>query len=287
VKFAFIDAEKAKHSVAALCRVLQVSRQGYYAWCVRAPSARAQQDGQLETLIRCIHAGSRRTYGAPRVHDELRDHGIRVAKKRVARLMQRAQLVGRRRRRFVRTTDSRHDFRTAPNLLRRDFRPHAANRAWAADITYIPTRAGWLFLAVIIDLHSRRVVGWAIQNFLDRRLSLSALKMAVKMRRPSAGLIHHSDRGVQYACDDYRSALTAAGAVSSMSRKGDCWDNAVVESFFSTLKTELLHEQDFATHEQARTAIADYIESFYNCRRKHSTLGFVAPIEYELKSGLQ
>lgn len=287
MKFAFVEAEKARHSVAALCRVLQVSRQGYYAWRVRAPSYRAQQDGQLETLIRCIHASSRRTYGAPRVHDELRDHGIRVAKKRVARLMRRAQLVGRRRRRFVRTTDSRHNFRAAPNLLQRDFRPQAANRVWAADITYIPTRAGWLFLAVIIDLHSRRVIGWAIQNFLDRRLSLHALQMALRSRRPAAGLVHHSDRGAQYACDDYRSALIEAGAVSSMSRKGDCWDNAVVESFFSTLKTELIHEQDFVTQEQGRAAVAEYIDGFYNCRRKHSTLGFVAPIEYEMKSGLR
>jgi len=286
VKFAFIDAEKANHDVAALCRVLDVSRQGYYAWRMRAPSLRTQQDSQLETLIRCIHASSRRTYGAPRVHDELREHGIRVAKKRVARLMQRAQLVARRRRRFIRTTDSRHGYRAAPNLLRRDFRPEAANRAWAADITYIPTHAGWLFLAVVIDLHSRRVVGWAMHNFIDRRLTLNALQMALKARRPSPGLIHHSDRGVQYACDDYRRALAAAGAVCSMSRKGDCWDNAVVESFFSTLKAELLHDRDFVTHDQACTAVADYIETFYNGRRKHSTLGFLAPVEYEMKSGL-
>lgn len=286
MKFAFIEAEKAHHDVALLCRTLGVSRQGYYAWCTRAPSPRSQQDAQLETLIRCIHAGSRRTYGAPRVHDELRDHGIRVAKKRVARLMQRAQLVGRRRRRFVRTTDSRHSYRAAPNLLRRDFRPDAANSVWAADITYIPTRVGWQFLAVIIDLHSRRVVGWAMHNFIDRRLTLSALQMALKLRQPGPGLIHHSDRGVQYACDDYRRALAAAGAVCSMSRKGDCWDNAVVESFFSTLKSELLCDGDFATHDQARTAVVDYIDTFYNARRKHSTLGFLAPMEYEMKSGL-
>lgn len=231
--------------------------------------------------IRHIHAESRRTYGAPRVYAELRDRGEQTSRKRVARLMKHAGLVGRQRRRFVHTTDSRHGFKVAPNALARHFSPAAPDQVWASDITYIPTRAGWLFLAVVLDLFSRRIVGWSMHAYLDRRLVLNALQMALAGRNPPAGLLHHSDRGVQYACDDYQLALASAEAIVSMSRSGNCWDNAVVESFFATLKLELVYDRDFVDHAEARTAIFEYIEGFYNRKRRHSTLGYCSPAEYE------
>ena len=231
--------------------------------------------------IRHIHAESRRTYGSPRVYAELRDRGEHTSRKRIARLMKHVGLVGRQRRRFVHTTDSRHGFRVAPNVLARQFSPTAPDQVWASDITYIPTRAGWLFLAAVLDLFSRRVVGWSMHAYLDRRLVLNALHMALADRQPPAGLLHHSDQGVQYACDDYQLALASAAAIPSMSRTGNCWDNAVVESFFATLKLELVYQSDCADHAEARTAIFEYIEGFYNRKRKHSTLGYCSPVEYE------
>jgi putative transposase len=282
VRFGLIQAEKANHDVALLCRVLNVSRQGFYAWLRRKPCRRKRQDEGLGRRIRGAFAASEGRYGAPRVYNELRSQGVATSRKRVARLMKQHGLAARpRRRRFVLTTDSRHGFRIAPNRLARDFRPAEPNQAWATDITYIPTKQGWLYLAVVLDLFSRKVVGWAMQPYLDRRLVLAAIHMAIEARRPAPGLVHHSDRGVQYACDEYQRVLAEAGIMASMSRKADCWDNAVVESFFSTLKQELVYRRAFATHTEARSAIFEYVEGFYNRRRSHSTLGYLSPAEYE------
>jgi putative transposase len=268
--------------VTVLCRVLNVSRQGFYAWLHRKPSHRREQDKALNRTIQKAFDASKGRYGSPRVHLELRAEGTRTSRKRVARLMRQHGLVARPRpRRFVRTTNSKHGFGIAPNRLRRQFSPDAPNRVWATDITYIQTKRGWLYLAVVLDLYSRRVVGWSMQPYQDRRLVLTALAMGLTTRRPSPGLLHHSDRGVQYACDDYQRLLSDAEMVPSMSRKADCWDNAVVESFFSTLKQELVYRRDFATHDEARAALFEYIEGFYNRTRRHSTLGYLSPLEYE------
>jgi putative transposase len=285
VRFAFIRAEKAKHDVSLLCEVLQVSRQGYYAWRDRKPCQRKLIDEVLRRSIHRTFAESGARYGAPRVEQALRAQGQATSRKRVARLMRQEGLVARRHRRFVHTTNSRHGFAVAPNLVNRDFTPDGPNRIWATDITYIPTKKGWFYLAVVLDLFSRKVVGWSMQPYLDRRLVLAALFMAIDARRPAPGtLLHHSDRGVQYACDDYRQALADAEIAVSMSRKGDCWDNAVVESFFSTLKQELVYRTTFADHDAARAALFNYIETFYNRRRLHSSLGYLSPVEYERRA---
>jgi transposase InsO family protein len=284
VRFAFIDAQKAFHSVAVLCDVLAVSRSGYYAWSARPDSARSKEDARLAVDIVAIHRRSRRSYGSPRIHRELRERGQRVGRKRIARLMKQRGIAARRKKRFRATTDSKHSFPVAHNLLARDFTASAPNLAWVTDITYIPTHEGWLYLAAILDLFSRRVVGWAMSDRIDRQLTLDALQMALRARTPSSGLLHHSDRGSQYASDDYQKALGELGIRCSMSRKGDCWDNAVAESFFATLKVELVNEADFPTREAARTAIADYIDDFYNLERRHSHNGYVSPVMFELKA---
>jgi putative transposase len=282
VRFAFIKAEKARHSVSILCSILQVSRQGYYAWADRVPSTRKQDDEQLKQRIRQVFTESDCTYGSPRIQRALAIDGQSSSRKRIARLMRQERLLGRHpRRRFVTTTDSRHGFGIAPNLLDRNFKPSAPNLVWSTDITYIPTLKGWLYLAVVVDLFSRKVVGWSMRPYIDRRLVLEALEMAITTRRPGPGILHHSDRGVQYACDEYQRLLAGEDMVSSMSRKGDCWDNAVVESFFSTLKQELVYRRKFVDRDEARTAIFRYIEGFYNRRRLHSTLGYLSPMEYE------
>jgi putative transposase len=285
VRFRFVEAEKAHYPIRLICRCLAVSRSGYYAWRKRAPSVRAQQDARLRAEIAASHSASRRTYGSPRILRDLREEGHRVSRKRVARLMRELGLEGRRKRRFRATTDSRHRFPVAPNVLMRDFDVEVPNTAWATDITYLATLDGWLYLAVILDLFSRRVVGYAMSERIDRALVLEALGEAL-MRRPGArDLIHHSDRGSQYASHDYRDALDRAGITCSMSRRGDCWDNAVAESFFGTLKMELLYELPLQTSGATRSAVADYIESFYNVRRRHSSLGYRSPVEFELKHG--
>jgi putative transposase len=282
VRFELIEAERANHDIALLCRMLKVSRQGFYAWLRRKPCRRQRRDGTLLQHIRRSFDGSRGRYGAPRVHKDLTAEGVSTSRKRIARLMRQHGFVARPPRRpFVRTTDSRHGFGVAPNHLDRAFTPEGPNQVWASDITYIPTRQGWLYLAVVLDLYSRRVVGWSMQPYLDRRLVLSALQMAIDTRRPAPGLLHHSDRGVQYACAEYQRLLADAEIVPSMSRKADCWDNAVVESFFSTLKQELVYRQTFTTFVQARSAIFEYVEGFYNVRRRHSTLGYLSPMQYE------
>lgn len=267
-----------------MCRVLSVSPSGFYAAQRRVPSPRARRDEALRLKVRAAHTKSRRRYGAPRVHAELQAQGEQVGKKRVARLMREDGLVARRRRRFVRTTDSRHSNPIAPNLLDRQFgveQVAGPNRVWVSDLTYVPTREGWLFLATVLDLASRRVVGWAMRETLEAELALAALRMALADRRPAPGLVHHSDRGSQYACSDYRALLDAHGLVASMSKKADCWDNAVAESFFASLETELILESDWFTRDAARQAIFEYIEAWYNRERRHSSLGYRSPVQYE------
>jgi transposase InsO family protein len=230
-----------------------------------------------------IHAAVDRVYGSPRMYRELRAEGVACGRHRVARLMRAVGLHAKQRRRFRATTDSRHAFAIAPNRLGRDFAVAAPNQVWMGDVTYIPTGTGWSYLAVLLDAFSRRVVGWAVGTQLTAALPLAALAQAVATRRPPAGLLHHSDRGVQYACEAYQQALRQHGLERSMSRRGDCWDNAVVESFFATLKIERLHERTFATVDDVREEVADYIERFYNRQRRHSTLGYVSPVIYELR----
>jgi putative transposase len=267
-----------------MCRVLEVAPAGYYAWCHRrSPCARQIADERLLLNIRRFHEASGGTYGSPRILRDLRDDGRQVGQKRVARLMRQDGLVGRRRRSSVRTTDSTHAYPLAPNRLERQFAVNgmALNRVWVSDITYVPTREGWLYLAVVLDLASRRVVGWAMRETLEAELALSALRMAVTSRRPAPGLIHHSDRGVQYACTAYRELLAAHQIDASMSRAGDCWDNAVAESFFATLELELIDGSKWATRAEARQAIFGFIHTWYNRQRRHSTLQYLSPMQYE------
>ena len=285
MRFRFVEAEKAYYPVRLLCRCLSVSRSGYYAWRKRAPSARAQADARLKVEIAGMHSASRRTYGSPRILRDLYDEGHRISRKRVARLMRELGLEGRFKRRFRTTTDSRHGFPVAPNVLMRDFDVDAPNTAWVTDITYVATLEGWLYLAVILDLFSRRVVGFAMSERIDRALVLDALRQALVRRPDVRDLIHHSDRGSQYASGDYREALDTAGITCSMSRRGNCWDNAVAESFFGTLKVELLYALPLQTRAESRAAVAEYIEDFYNVRRRHSSLDYISPIEFELKNG--
>ena len=283
-KHAVIAAHREQYEVRLMCAALHVSVSGFYAAQRRTPSARAQADEQLLVDVRVAHAQSRRRYGAPRVHQELRAQGRRVAKKRIARLMRADGLVARRPRRVVRTTDSRHEAPVAHNQLARRFAVGeiaGLDHVWVGDITYVPTQEGWLYLAVVLDLGSRRVVGWAMRETLAEELALDALRMALGQRRPGAGLLHHSDRGSQYAGGAYQGCLAAHGLQCSMSRKGDCWDNAVAESFFATLEHELLAEADFASRQAARRAIFEFIEIWYNRERRHSSLGYVSPSEYE------
>jgi len=281
VRFAFIATEKAWYPVALMCRVLQVSRSGYYAWCKRPAAERVGKDQRLTLEVAAIHAESRGRYGSPRVHAELRERGQRIARKRVARLMRAAGLRARARRRFRCTTDSQHAMAIKGNLLARRFAVSAPNRSWVSDITYIWTLEGWLYLAIVMDLFSRRVVGWALSKRLERGLALDALGMALKGRPRSRAMLHHSDRGSQYASHEYQQLLAAHGILSSMSRKGNCWDNAVAESFFATLKLELVYETQWRTREEARRALFEYIELFYNRQRRHSALGYLCPSQFE------
>jgi putative transposase len=284
VKFKFILAEKASYPVTVLCHVLGVSRSGFHAWRKRPQAPRARIDSQLAAQVAAVHNRSRRTYGSPRIHAELRARGVRVGKKRIERLMRENGLQARRKRRFRRTTDSRHSLPIARNVVARRFRVAAPNRVWVTDVTAIWTLQGWLYLAAMLDLYSRRVVGWAISESNDTMLALKALQRALRARRPAAGLVHHSDRGSPYASAEYRAALSRSGIVASMSRKGDCWDNAVAESFFATLRAELVDHEQYATQQAAINSIAEYIENFYNIERRHSFLGHLNPIEFELRS---
>jgi putative transposase len=280
--FRLVDQEKAHHAVSLLCRVLGVSRAGYYAWTRRPPSARVTSDQVLLKQIRQVHQRSRGTYGAPRIHAELRlDHGVQVGRKRVARLMRSAGLVGCHRRRGRGLTRRDPQAAPAPDLVERAFVADRPDRLWTADITYVPTLAGWLYLAVVLDVFSRRVVGWAMAEHLRTELVLDALDMAIWNRRPPPGLVHHSDQGCQYTSLAFGRRLRDSGIVASMGSVGDCFDNAVTESFFATLECELLDRQRFRTHTQARMAVFDYLEGFYNPRRRHSALGYLSPADYE------
>jgi len=281
VKFAFVQVEKAAFPVTVLCRVLGVSRAGFYAAQRRPVAPRVRQDERLAVEIAAIHQASRRCYGSPRVHAELRARGQCTSRKRVARLMRRAGLAARRRRAFRLTTQSRHTHPVAPNRLARQFTAPAPNRVWVTDITYLATAEGWLYLAVVLDLFSRRVVGWATSDRLGEGVALEALGMGLARRRPPPGLLHHSDRGSQYASAEYRAVLAGHGIERSMSGVGRCWDNAVAESFFATLKVELDRNGAWRTRADARRAVFDYIELFYNGQRRHSTLRQLSPIAFE------
>ena len=283
MKFAFIATEKACYPVALMCRVLQVSRSGYYAWCRRPAAPHTLKDQILTVEVATIHRESRGRYGSPRIHAELRERGQRTARKRVARLMRAAELRAREPRRFRCTTDSGHGMAVKGNLLARQFAVPAPNTKWVTDITYLWTLEGWLYLAVILDLFSRRVIGWSLNERLERSVALEALEMAIKDRRPATGLLHHSDRGSQYASHEYQELLEQHGISCSMSRKANCWDNAVAESFFATLKLELVYRTRWSTKADARSAIFEYIELFYNRQRRHSALGYLSPDEFERK----
>lgn len=281
MKFAFIQAEKAVFPVTVLCRVLGVSRAGFYAAQRRPVAPRVTADQRLAVQIATIHRESRRCYGSPRVHAELQAQGHCTSRKRVARLMRRAGLAARRRRTFRVTTQSQHSRPVAPNRLARQFTAAAPDRVWVSDITYLPTVEGWLYLAVVLDLFSRRVIGWAVSDWLGDGLALEALGMGLARRRPRPGLLHHSDRGSHYASAEYQAILAAHEMTPSMSRVGSCWDNAVAESFFASLKVELGPDAAWPTRAAARHAVFDYIELFYNTHRRHSTLGHLSPREFE------
>ena len=282
-RYRFIAAQKAHYSVARMCRVLEVAPSGYYAWQQRTPSARAQANRVLLEQIRAIHQRSRATYGAPRVHAELRDRKQRVSRKRVARLMRSAGLVGQPPRRFRRTTlADRHAHNQ--DLVQRQFTATAPDQIWFGDITYIRTWEGWLYLAVLVDAYSRKVVGWAMADHLRTELASSALQMALTTRRPKPGLIHHTDRGVQYTSSAYRAVLDRHQVQPSVGKPGTCWDNAVAESFFATLKNELVYRHTWPTHRHAKQAIFEFIAGWYNQHRRHSALGYRSPAAVEQRT---
>jgi putative transposase len=287
MKFAFIASKEVAFPVSSICRVLGVTKSGFYAWVKRPKPARAKRDAQLAASVAAVHQRSRCTYGSPRVHRELKARGVRVSKKRIERLMRENGIQGRSKRRFKRTTDSKHGGPIAPNILARRFQVDQPNRAWVTDVTAIATGEGWLYLAPMLDLHSRRVVAWAASESNDTTLALEVLRAALRARRPPPGLLHHSDRGSPYASDDYRAELRAHRVRRSMSRKGDCWDNSVAESFFATLRAELVDHERYPTREAALRSIGDYIDNFYNVERRHSHLGYLNPVEFELRSNLQ
>jgi putative transposase len=285
MRFAFVEDHRGIWPIPAMCRMLAVSTAGYYAWRSRRVSKRVAEDEALLGDIRRVHGASGGRYGSPRVHAALRADGRRVGRGRVERIMRRHGvhgLVARPRR--VRTTDSRHAFPVAPNLLDREFTADAPNRVWLADLTYIPTGEGWLYLAAVMDLHTRKIVGWAMRDHLRAELATSALTMALQRQRPGPGLLHHSDRGVQYACGEYQKALAGAEITPSMSRKGNALDNAPMESFFHTLKTELVHHRIYATRDEAKRDLFAYVEGWYNRTRLHSGLGYRTPDEAERRA---
>jgi putative transposase len=285
MRFRFIEDRRADYPVRLMCDVLEVSPAGYYAWRSRPESLRSSDNRDLLEDIQRVHRDNHGRYGSPRVHEELKAQGRGASRGRIERLMRHhgiRAIMARPRR--AGTTDSRHDLPIAPNLLDRNFVADAPNRIWLADITYVETDQGWLYLAAILDLYSRRIVGWAMADHLRADLPLAALRMAISAQRPGAGLIHHSDRGVQYASSEYRNALQSAGFSASMSRRGDCYDNAPMESFFHTLKTELVHHTQYATRADATRDIFAYIEGFYNRTRRHSAIGYISPVEMELKT---
>jgi putative transposase len=281
MKYQFIAQHQPEYPIKTMCRVLEVAESGYYAWRRRTPSRRSQENTVLgERIVQLYHA-NRQVYGSPRIHAALHAEGKRCGRKRVARLMRARGLSATLPRHRTRTTDSRHEHPVAPNLLERDFTADAPNTKWVADITAIWTMEGWLYLAVVLDIFSRMVVGWAMDTHREAVLVESALQMALARRHPEPGLLHHSDRGSQYTCQDYQALLARCGIVVSMSRKGDCYDNALMESFNGTLKTECVERESYQTRSQARRSIFEYLEAFYNRQRLHSSLGYVSPVVYE------
>ena len=283
MRYAFVREHRRRWPVGVMCRVLKVSRGGFYAWHKRPPSPRARRQEQLLKKIRKVHQENRELYGYPRVHRALLIDGEVVSRNTVARLMRIAKIRAKVRKRYVpRTTDSRHDRPVAKNLLGRDFTAAAPNQKWLADITCVPTGEGWLYVAAVLDVYSRKIIGWSMARHMETDLVADALQMALQHRRPSGrDLLHHSDRGSQYASDDYQQLLTRHGITVSMSGRGDCYDNAMMESFWATLKCELVHQQRYATCEQARQSIFEYIEVFYNRKRLHSSLGYISPESFE------
>jgi len=287
VRYRCIDRRRSHYPVRMMCRLLEVSRSGYYAWRVRPESQRAQTDRELTGVIRCLHAESGGVYGSPKIRDELGEQGYRCGRHKVARLMRKAGLKGCPKRRFRVTTQRDPSHPVADNLLQQDFTAEAPNERWASDITYISTQQGWLFLAVVMDLYSRRIVGWSMSRWLSRHLAIDALNMAIEQRRPDGVLIHHSDRGSQYTSDDFRDQLDKHGIQCSMSARGNCYDNAVVESFFGLLKRERVNRTRYLTRDQARADVFDYIERFYNRKRRHGHLGNISPAAFEKRTGGQ
>lgn len=281
MKFRFIQRHAEQYRIKLMCLVLGVSRSGYYAWRRRQPSARERANRLLSALIRLLHQKSRRTYGYRRIHAALVAQGTTCGKNRVARLMQKDGLRARRRRRYKRTTQSRHNWPVAPNRLAQSFVATSPNQKWLTDITYVWTAEGWLYLSVVLDLYSRLVVGWAMEPYLTDSLTKKALQMALARRQPQPGLLHHSDRGSQYASASYQHLLSSHQALTSMSRTGNVYDNAPMESFFATLKTELIHHCNYITRRQAKSDIFEYIEVFYNNQRLHSALGYLTPMAFE------
>jgi putative transposase len=285
VKYAFIRTHQNEFTIARMCAVLHVSRSGFYHWRDRPESIRTETDKALVAHIRQIHDENRRAYGAMKTWKELRARGIACGKHRTARLRKQAGIEAERKRRFRLTVDHRHSAPPAPNLLQRRFIATRPNHIWVGDMTFIRTRRGFLYLAVLLDLFARRVVGWSMHDRPNLEIVMRALEMALTHRRPAPGLIHHSDQGVLYAARDYRERMSQHGLVPSMSRRGDCYDNAVAESFFSNLKNELVHQRDFDSGESARAAIFDYIEVFYNRQRRHQALDYVSPSQFEQRYG--
>lgn len=284
MRFALIDEAKETFPVHRMCQVLSVSQSGYFAWKHRPASNRQREDMVLLAHVRSAFAQSNGTYGSPRMTRELQDDGLAIGRRRTARLMRANGLQARQKRRFKRTTDSQHAWPVAPNIIAQDFAAAGPDEKWGVDISYCWTREGWLYLAVVIDLFSRRVIGWAVSDRLHRRVALEALRKALTMRRPTDGLIHHSDRGSQYCSIDYQAELRRHGIQISMSGKGNCYDNAMVETFFKTLKSEMIWRTTFYTRAQAEQAIARYIDGFYNPLRRHSALNYLSPAQFERRA---
>ncbi len=280
MRYIFIRDHREVFPVGVMCRVLEVGRSGFYAWLKRPESLRSRENRRYLVEVKAVHKKSRKTYGSPRIHADLKANGHRIGKHRVARLMRENGIVSRHKRKFRVTTDSRHTHPIAENILQRRFDVAEPNQCWVSDITYIPTVEGWLFLAVTLDLFHRKVVGWSMDRFINQQLVIDALNMAFNNCNPGQGLIHHSDRGVQYACNAFQDLMKDHEIQCSMSRKGDCWDNAVAESFFHTLKVELIHDQKYYTRQEAKADIFEYIEVFYNRQRRHSYLGYLTPDEF-------
>jgi putative transposase len=287
VKYAFIQAHRKQHSITRLCEVMEVSTSGYYDWRDRPDSPRASENRRLISQIRCFHKASKEIYGSPRIYEDLVENGELVGVHRVARLMRREGIVSKVSKKFVITTNSKDTRTRAPDKLKRRFKVHEPNYAWVTDTTFIPTRQGWLYLAVVLDLYSRLVIGWAMRNHNDTQLVEDALVMASWRRKKAKQVIVHSDQGSTYGSNSYQKLLSKSGYECSMSRKGECLDNAVAESFFGTLKNELVCHEDYRTRQQARQSLFEYIEVFYNRRRRHSYLGYLAPTDFEGKNASQ